>query len=97
MDCDNGGSSEQLLSKRARQRAAALKKKPEEKKGLDKSTLGAASSAADTTGRGQPAGGKQFAPQSGRCQCGLAQEGRWEVERVGSRRVHNFNNSYFGS
>jgi hypothetical protein len=55
---DNGGSSEQPLSKRAKHRAAALEKKPEEQKGQHKSTQGAASSAADTTGRGQPAGGK---------------------------------------
>jgi hypothetical protein len=70
---DSGGSSEQPLPKRAKQRDAALKNKPEEQKGQHKSTQGAASSAADTTGRGQPAGGKQFAPQSRRCQYGLAQ------------------------
>jgi hypothetical protein len=55
---DNGGSSEQPLSKRAKQSAAALEKKPEEQKGQHKSTQGAASSAADTTGRGKAAGGK---------------------------------------
>jgi hypothetical protein len=55
---DNGGSSKQPLSKRAKKRAAALKKKPEEQKGQHKSTHGAASSATDTTGRGQPTGGK---------------------------------------
>jgi hypothetical protein len=55
---DNSGSSEQPLSKRAKQRAAALKKKPEEQKGQYKYPKGAASSAADTTGCGEPAGGK---------------------------------------
>jgi hypothetical protein len=55
---DNGGSSAQPLSKRSKQRAAALKKKPEEQRGQHKSTQGAASSAADMTGRGQAAGGK---------------------------------------
>jgi hypothetical protein len=55
---DNGGSSEQPLSNRAKQRAAALKKKPEKQKGPDKSTQGASSSAANKTGRRQPAGGK---------------------------------------
>jgi head-tail adaptor len=54
----NCGSSEQPLSTRAKQRAATLKKKPEEQKGQHNSTQGAASSATDTRGRGQPAGGK---------------------------------------
>jgi hypothetical protein len=70
---DSGGSNEQPLSKRAKQRAAALKKNPEGQKSQHKSTQGAVSFAADRTERGQTAGGKQFAPQSGRCQYGLAQ------------------------
>jgi hypothetical protein len=55
---DKGGSNEQPLLKREKQRADALRKKPEEQKGKHKSTQGAASSAADTTGRGQTAGVK---------------------------------------
>jgi hypothetical protein len=93
---DNDGGSEQSLSKRAKQRAAALKKKPEVQKGQQKSTQGAASSTADTTGRGQPAGGSNEPLKAAGANMVWPNEGRWEVGRVGSRRARDISVEVWG-
>jgi hypothetical protein len=85
----NGGSSDESFSKRANQRAAALKKKPEEQKGqLNLPKEPQAPPPIRQAADSRP-GESNLPLKAAGANIVWPNEGRWEVERVGSRRARD--------